>query len=257
MTPSSSALIAILALVAVHLLSRHFRWLELEPRHRLLSAAGGVPVGYVFMQLLPALAHGQSNIERMGSDGLPSVVAEVTQHVSNDVYLVALASFIAFYGLERLVAGGHRTIDGATDPSGRPGAALCWLQVASCALTNALAGYLLVQKAEAGVGPLVLFTIAMGLWFLVSDRGLDARHGPRFDKVGRWALCTALVVGWLAGASHGEQFQLMTTVLQAVICGSVLLNVLAVEMPHTHRARFWPFALGAIGYSMLLLATER
>ncbi len=254
MTPAGAALVATVPLVLVHALSRRLGWLDGEPRHRLLSAAGGVPVAYVFLQLLPGLAHGQQTIERLGLPQVSGALAALASRLTNHVYLAALASFLAFYGLERLVAGGRRSVAGATSAAGAPSAAVCWLHVGSFALTNALTGYLLVQRARAGAWPLAAFTIAMTLWFLVNDRGLHTRYGERYDRGGRWALAAALLAGWAVGAATGRGPGVVPVVLQAVIAGSVLLNVLAVEVPQGQRSRFWPFALGAAAYGVLLLA---
>lgn len=254
MTPPVAALLAAVPLVLVHALSRRLGWLDGEPRHRLLSAAGGVPVAYVFIQLLPGLAHGQQTLERLGLPPPGSPLADIMGGLSNHVYLVALASFLAFYGLERLVAGGRASVEGATNAAGAPSAAVLWLHVGSFALTNALTGFLLVQRARVGAWPLAVFTVAMMLWFVVNDRGLHARYGERYDRTGRWALVAALLAGWAVGAVAGRGPGVVPIVLQAVIAGSVLLNVLAVEVPHGQRSRFWPFALGAVAYSALLLA---
>ena len=254
LTPAGMALIAAVPLVLVHALSRRFGWLDGEPRHRLLSAAGGVPVAYVFLQLLPGLAHGQQTLERLGMSQASGALAGLAGHLNHHVYLAALVSFLAFYGLERLVAGGRASVPGANSAAGGPSAAVFWLYVGSFALTNALTGYLLVQRAHAGPRPLAVFTVAMALWFLVNDRGLYARYGRRYERIGRWVLAAALLGGWAAGVLADPGLGVVPTLLQAVITGSVLLNVLAVEVPQGQHSRFWPFALGVAVYSALLLA---
>ena len=270
--PAGAALLATVPLVLVHALSSRLGRLDGAPRHRLLSAAGGVPVAYVFLSLLPGLGRGQAALEQLGP---ASPLAALSDHV----YLVALTSFLAFYGLERL-ANGHPSASPAVGPPARgpagrashaapnarpdaapngssgvaPGAVVFWLHLGSFALTNALTGFLLVQRARLGARPLAVFAGAMTLWFLVNDRGLHAHYGARYAGVGRWVLALALLGGWAAGAFAARPPGLVPILLQAVIAGSVLLNVLSAEVPRDRYSKFWPFALGAAAYGVLLLA---
>ena len=50
-----------------------------------------------------------------------------------------------------------------------------------------------------------------------------------------------------------ELDQLAIAVLQAFLAGAVLLNILKEELPAERRSRFWPFALSATAYGVLLL----
>jgi hypothetical protein len=44
----------------------------------------------------------------------------------------------------------------------------------------------------------VLFTVAMGLYFLLTDRGLEEHYPRRFTAGGRFALAAVLLGGWAA-----------------------------------------------------------
>ena len=54
------------------------------------------------------------------------------------------------------------------------------LHVGSFALYNALIGYLLVNREETDARGLLLYTIALGLHFVVNDRALDEHHGALY-----------------------------------------------------------------------------
>ena len=43
-------------------------------------------------------------------------------------------------------------------------------------------------------------------------------------------------------------------VLQAILAGAVLLNVLKEELPPARESRYWAFLAGSAGYGTLLLA---
>ncbi|NJL21613.1 MAG: hypothetical protein HC895_13625, partial [Leptolyngbyaceae cyanobacterium SM1_3_5] len=42
-------------------------------------------------------------------------------------------------------------------------------------------------------------------------------------------------------------------VLFAFLAGGIVLNVLKEELPEDRESHFWSFAIGAIGYAVLLL----
>jgi hypothetical protein len=91
------ALVAAVALAALHLAAPHIRRLPLVPERATGSFAGGLAVAYVFLHLLPEIAEGNEAIGAALSD-----VVEPTPLVDLGIFLVALAGFAAFYGLQRL-----------------------------------------------------------------------------------------------------------------------------------------------------------
>ena len=143
MTFVLSALLAA-ALAAVHLFSGRLRFLDVRPRSRWLSAAGGVSVTYVFVHLLPDLAEEQETIRE--------AVGESFAFLEQHVYLVALVGLGVFYGLERTAKVSRRRRRGL---GGRDaaGAGVFWLHTVSFALYSALIGYLLLHREECGNTP--------------------------------------------------------------------------------------------------------
>jgi hypothetical protein len=173
-------------LAAVHLFSHRLRFLDVVPRSRWLSLSGGSAVAYVFVHLLPELAHPGAVIEESGS-----VLGYLEQHV----YLVGLLGFTVFYGLEQVVrrppdvAGG----DGGNGEAG--GAGVFWLHIGSFALYNGLIGYLLLHREETVMASLLTFALAMGLHFLVNDYSLQDHHGRAYHCYARWLLAGAVFLG--------------------------------------------------------------
>ncbi len=231
-------LLAAVALAAVHLLAGRVRSLGIVPRSSWLSVGGGASVAYVFVHLLPELEAGQRAV---GASAVPGGSLE------RYVYLVALAGFVLFYGLEQLARrGAPRETEAAV-----PG--VFWVHLGSFAVYNALIGYLLVHRETGGRVALTLFAVAMGLHFLVNDHGLRAHFRDRYHDRGRWGLSAAVVGGWAVGqavAVHEAVLHLLFTVL----AGGVVLNVIKEELPEHRESRFLPFLAGAGGYAALLLA---
>ena len=236
--------LAALGFALIHLLIGRLRFLEVVPRSRWLSFAGGVAVAYVFLHILPDLAaHQQTFAQALG-------VAPRT--AERWVYLVALAGLAVFYGLERAVRrarGRWRTRPGA-EPTA---SGAFWLHVGSFTLYNMLIGYLLLHREEQGVTSLLTYFVAMALHFVTNDFGLRQDHEERYDRIARWPIAAAVLVGWALGTLV-EVPALALGALFAFLAGGVMLNVLKEELPEERQSRFWPFVLGAAGYAALQLA---
>lgn len=92
----------------------------------------------------------------------------------------------------------------------------------------------------------------MALHFLVNDYGLREHHKKMYDKTGQWILAAAVIVGWVIG-SGTKISEAAIAILFSFLAGGVVLNVLKEELPEKRESRFWAFAVGAIGYTALLL----
>ncbi|WP_306058419.1 ZIP family transporter [Natronococcus wangiae] len=240
-----AALIPLFAigLAAVHLFAGRLRVLDVIPRSRWLSFAGGVSVAYVFVHLLPEIGLAGEAIDESDT---PLAAVE------NHVYIVALLGFVAFYGLERF-AREARSEDGSADVEHRPVTdEVFWLHTVSFGAYNALVGYLLVHQEDPGVTSVTFFFVAMALHFLVNDFGLREHHGRAYHRYGRWLLAGAVFLGLAIGYAAAVT-ELFLGVLFAFLSGGVVLNVIKEELPAERQSRFWAFAAGAAGYTLLLL----
>jgi predicted membrane protein len=236
--------ICAIALAIIHLLSGKLRFLNAKPRSRWLSFGSGVSVAYVFVHILPELSQAQVTVQNSVNIG----IAFLEHHV----YLVALLGLAVFYGLERFASNSRQRSQeigkGDVTSSG-----VFWIHIASFAVYNALIGYLLVHREESGAKSLFFFSFAIALHFLVNDNGLRQNHKQIYDRIGRWLLAAAIIVGWVIGV--GTQIhQAAIAVLFAFLAGGIVLNVLKEELPEEQESRFWAFAWGAFGYAILLLA---
>lgn len=232
--------IAALAMAAVHLYAGRLRFLDTHPRSRVLSFAGGVSVAYVFVHALPEL-------ERVGAtiDRRVDTLAFVDAHA----YVVALAGFVVYYGLEQYV---RRAGDDGGDESGGPSTGVFWLHLGSFGAYNGLIGYLLFHLEPPGMGALGLFATAMALHFLVNDYGLRGHHREAYHRWGRWLLAGAVVAGGGLGVATTPDRAVLGA-LFAFLSGGIVLNVVKEELPSERESRVLAFASGAGGYAALLL----
>jgi hypothetical protein len=237
-----AALASTAVLMTLHLLAPRIRRFPLVPEHRTASFAGGIAVSYVFLHLLPELAEGHSRLrELFGEEAAPSPVVEL------GIFVVALTGFLLFYGLERA----------AQRARGRGGdaGAVFWVHLGSYALYNAVITYTLSSTYRTGILFAVLFTAAMALHFVLSDRGLEEHYGSRFNRqLPRLVLAGALLAGWLLAAVAAPTRSVTVAVLTAFLAGSVLLNVFKEEVPEGRRSSFAWFLVGSGLYAALLTA---
>ncbi len=239
--------VAAAVLVIVHLFSARMRFLRGVPRSRWLSAFGGVSVAYVFVHLLPELAEGQEAIQEQTAE---SPAGEALGYFEHHVYLVALLGLAVFYGVERHSLESrreHRTRSGedrTTDDA-------FWLSIGSFSAYNLIIGYLLMRGELEPVWQLVLYTFALALHFVINDFGLREHHKDAYDRIGRWVVSGAVVVGWVLGVLT-EVPEAAIAVVLAFVGGGVVLNVLKEELPGERTARFLPFVGGAVFYTVVL-----
>lgn len=99
--------------------------------------------------------------------------------------------------------------------------------MASFAVYNALAGYLLLHREVMTPTALIFFTVAMALHFIVTDYGLNEDHQEPYRRLGRWVLTVAVLAGWLIG--------------------------MGIEVSEAAIAALTAFLLGAASYAALLL----
>jgi hypothetical protein len=226
-------------LAAVHLLAGRLWFLDGIPRSRALSFAGGVSVAYVFVHLFP-------EVEATGTELAESELGPLVLFAEHHVYLVALAGFVVFYGLERFAQreGGR---GGNTDSDG-----VFWLHVGSFGVYNVLVGYLLLHRETAGSVSLLFFFVAMALHFLVNDHGLREHHGSLYHRRGRWVLAAAVLVGAGIGLVANVPAGILG-VLFAFLAGGIVLNVIKEELPEERESRFPAFVVGTAGFAALLL----
>jgi hypothetical protein len=251
------SLVIAVVLAGLHLAAPRIRKLPLVPERATGSFAGGLAVAYVFLHLLPEIAEGNASI-----GAALSRVLEPTPLTDPAIVLVALAGFTAFYGLERL-ADRRRGAPALVGASGGPGAGtdvrpeagergIYLLHLGSFMVYNALITYTMTLRLRTGVDFAVLFTIAMGLHFVLTDRGLEEHYPARFGTGGRQALAGALLLGWLASAVFAPSSPLLVALLTALLGGSILLNVFKEELPTSPRSSFGWFVTGLALYSLLL-----
>jgi hypothetical protein len=212
-------------------------------RRRWVSAAAGVSVAYVFVDVLPELAvQNSAVVEAAGETGL--------LFADQRLYVLALAAFVVMYGLEHMVLASRGERQDAVEGGVRDG--VYWLHLAGFGVYSALIGYLLVERAERDIGALVLYTLAMALHFVIVNHSLTEEHGRAYRRGGHWWLAASVAAGWAAGAMLPLS-EVAVARLFALLAGGVVITSLKAELPDDRQGRFWPFCLGALAFALLLV----
>jgi hypothetical protein len=246
MTPTLESFIGAVVLAAAFSVGS---WVSAKlgrARRSMISASAGAAVAYVFVYLLPELDEaGRGFVDATRDLRLPLPEYRV--------YASALVGFVAFYGVEHLRSWSRRTEDrrhehGADRTFG--------LHVGGYAAYAALVGATLAQSAANGENPVALYCVAMGLHFMGAAGELVREHGVLYDRLGKWMLAAAVLVGWAIGTFAPASPATMFT-LVGLVSGGVVVNSMIMELPQEKEGRFWPFVLGAAVYALLLLLLAR
>lgn len=213
------------------------------PGHRRwISAAAGVSVAYVFVDILPELA-AQNEVLRKASE---------SQLLFDEqrIYLLTLVSFVVMYGLDHIVLSRHAERRGRVERG--EGDSAYRLHLAGYALYSALIGYLLVERVERGYAVLAVYTLAMALHFFVVSHSLAEEHGDLYRERGHWVLTASVLAGWVIGVTVTLSDATFAR-LFALLAGGVVMTSLQSELPDERTGRFWPFCLGSVAFAAVLL----
>jgi len=240
-----ASFLTVLALAIVHVCAGMTSALRRQWQPRALSAASGISVAYIFLDLMPALADRQYLIDHSGL--FPSL--------ERHVYIMALVGLTVSFWVETASRSSrrHRRESGESDQTGN---AAFSLSIVSFCILNALIGYAVASPGDEAVEPLWLFAVAMGLHFLANDHSLVEHHGERYQRIGRWLLCGGLLTGWIVGSVPRLEIrpEALALVL-AYIAGGTIMNILRHELPDTDRSGdVAAFAVGAAIYGVLVLS---
>jgi hypothetical protein len=232
----SLGVVAVVALALVHVFAGKIPFAGAgEPRSAWLSAAAGTSVAYVFVHLLPELG------VRQESYGSVTLVNE------EEIYVAALSGLIFFYALESANRKSRREGDGE-----KTSILVFWISTIAFALFNALLGYALGRQGEVSITELILFTVVIGIHFVVNDAASRRHHKEDYDRIGRWVLAAAIVLGWSVSRNLALS-DLGVNLMFGFLAGGIVLNVLKEELPEEQGSAFWAFLVGAAGYTLFLM----
>lgn len=228
-----SGLFAILILAALHLLANKIKLMGWLWHGRCLSFAAGISFAYVFVELLPSLEKGHFVLKQAFDPFIP--------YLDRHTYVVALLGMLFYYGLHAQTENGNERN--------------FWLVMSGYLLFNFFVGASLSDPTNPEIQPLILFTIAMSLHYLVCDYHIEISDPVLFTRWGRWVLILALLLGYAVGYFLHIPDALIALAV-SFIAGGILLNTMKYELPKKEKGTYPYFVTGALLYTALLLALK-
>jgi hypothetical protein len=234
------AFAATLVLVSFHYVSPWLANRLPDQGTAFVSFSGGVAVAYVFLHMLPNLVEYNKPI---GAFLLSN--QWLTPFTELLIYIVALCGFLIYYGLDvlaeryQLAGYGYKLVYG--------------LHLAMFCIYNFLITYTMALRALSSITATLLFTFAMALHFVLTDRKFCRAYPNAFDHKGRFILICALLMGWLCSVIFDPVNVLVAAFMVAFLAGSVLLNVFREELPATGLLSYCWFVFGTVLIAVILL----
>lgn len=234
------ALAATLFLMLSHFISAWFSNRLPDDGKDFISFAGGVSVAYVFLDMLPNLVEYNKPIgQYLLSNQWLTPFTELL------IYIVALIGFLIYYGFD-LFAQRYQVIKNDNRFVYR-------LHLAMFCFYNLLITHTMSLRALTGITYTVLFTFAMALHFVLTDRKFCRMYPIRFNHIGRVFLNAALFLGWLLSVIVDPVSVSVVALMMAFLAGSILLNVFREELPNSSLASFRWFVFGTSLITLFLL----
>lgn len=231
---------AVLLFAATFLWGNHARPLSriVKNPHSIISFGAGMASAYVFMHLMPELHEARRSYTE-------SVSIEL-YYEGMAIYYFSLVGFLVFYGLDHLRA----RLNDKTEV-GEVGQAFK-LHIAGFAAYVWLMSYMLLHHLGTASMPIPLYAVAIAFHFLALEKTLRSEHGAAYDRIGKFVLAGASLMGWVMGLLITLPNFILAP-LVAFISGAIIMNSTVMELASEEDSSYLPFLSGGIIYGLILL----
>lgn len=227
--------LSIVIFAATHLFAYKLKFLGGIPRSIWLSAAGGITVAHVFLQLYPEVAKGAEKIH-----GHWLLV------LKHPAWFFLMLGLVLYYGIERHVMQEKKQSEEVS-------LKIFWTHITFFCFYNFILAYVLTSHhGKMDLKTELSYTFAYTLHFLVNDFGFQQKHPEKYVRKGRWYVAMSILAGAIV-SSVSTISETWITIVTAFLAGAITLNMIKEELPVAHESKFLPFLLGAIGFSLLVL----
>lgn len=232
----NGSLAATLALCAVHITVKHWRFLDGPRSHLWLSVAAGTALAYVFTYLLPKLAVIQQEIVEFEGP--------FSGFLRQQAYLLALIGLLTLFAVDK-AAGRMPRETGLALTRG------LLLQVVIYGIYSVQLGYLLASFRQPDLATYLLAAAILGLHLMGIDYHIAHRHPIAFNSVLRWVFAACCVAGWAIGAfSDGPNYAVLLS--NAFVAGGIVVIAIREELRDQHSTLLPFFAAIALASSGII-----
>jgi len=215
------------------------------PRSKWLSLAGGISVTYIFLQAFPELQEFQIKFNEES-------LLNLRKFEDLEIYLVGLLGLTFFYGLENKTSKSQDSNRMPIEGEPEKNIGMFWIHISSFAVYNFIIGYLLLNREEISIIPMLTYAIAMSFHLIVTDHSLESHFSAAYRNKGRWILVTALISGWLLSLFITIP-KIYVGLIFSFIAGGIIMNVMKEELPRERESNLGAFIVGVIFYSAVLI----
>jgi len=226
----NGSLVATLALCAVHVTVKHWRFLDGPRGHHWLSVGAGTALAYVFTYLLPKLAVVQQEITEFQGP--------FAGFLRQQAYLLALIGLLTLFAVDKAAA----RMPPETRLELTRGLVL---QIVIYGIYSVQLGYLLANFRQPDLATYVLAAAILGFHLMGMDHHIAHRHPIAFGSVLRWVLAACCVAGWAIGAfTDGLNYVVLLS--NAFVAGGIVVIAVREELRDQHSTLLPFFAAVAI-----------
>lgn len=261
-------------MVLAHLFASFFTHIHILPGSFVISLFGGISSAYVFIDLLPTIFEYQTIVYNEHDLFLREQI----------LFLCVFAGFVVFYVLEVLARKSRRNVDEKIESKTKQKRhrhhlqcnAKClrqvfcgkekeviqfeetppivfWIHIIPFTAKNFLIGFIFVQQvAEHGLLEAYLYCFATTVHVFVVDFSLYTHHRKLYQYFGRFALVSALGMGYIISVFFPPTWLLILYILESILAGAMILNIIKEELPEERESNVFAFLIGATTYTILL-----
>jgi hypothetical protein len=231
--------ILVIYLCIAHYLSPQLKRITWITQGQLISFAAGVTAAYVFLHMLPELVESRDNLRNiLNGHGWDQ------QMIDLFVYFLALMGFEVYYLLSYMGDRAKWREDGSVNT-------LFKYAIGFYFIYNFLITYTLLLRIETGVVYAILFSLAIGLHFILTDRQMRRTYPHLFTLQFRIILLIALVVGFLASLFF-PMSAFITSLFIAFLSGAILCVSFTEQSAITKQTSLPSFVVGSLVMSVIL-----
>jgi hypothetical protein len=228
-------------LMLSHYLSPYLKGIAGLTPLRVRSFAGGVAVAYVFLHMLPELSESRDTVHQFLHHAVLAIPMKEMV-----VFMVALMGFELFYFMERYAD--YASVSG--DVQHRRSFSVHLLLYTTY---NFLLTYTMLLRVHSGVFYAVVFSVAMGLHFVLTDNHFKRYFPQLFAAKAHGVLLFGLLLGYVLSILMHPMSHTVAALLLAFLSGSILYNAFAQEIPMGRKSRCGFFFAGTFVMAALLL----
>jgi|GEM_PF-6098862 len=231
--------VLVIYLCIAHYLSPQLKKISWISPSQLVSFAAGVTAAYVFLHMLPELIESRDNIRViLQKYGWQQQVVDLF------VYFLALVGFEVYYILSYMGDRANWRQDGSVNK-------LFKYAIGFYFIYNFLITYTLMLRVDTSILYAVLFSLAIGLHFVLTDRQLRRTYPTLFSLKFRIVLLLALIVGFVVSLVFPIS-AFGTSLFVAFLSGAILCVSFTEQSSITKQTSLVSFMIGSLVMSAIL-----